>query len=147
MAEIPKAIMDDLGDYNQNLITEFRANGGKVTGFHAKSPLVLLTTIGAKSGKERTTPVVHFDDGDNIVIVASLAGAPKHPAWYFNVQANPEVTIERGADRFRALASIPDRTERDRLYKRATDLMPNFGEYQEKTTRVIPVVVLKRLAD
>jgi deazaflavin-dependent oxidoreductase (nitroreductase family) len=147
MPEDPEDLMTDLAGFNEKLITEFRANGGKVTGMFAKSPLVLLTTTGAKSGKERTTPVVQFEDGGNLVIVASLAGAPKNPAWFLNIQANPEVTIERGTEKFRAAANIAARAERDRLYARASELMPAFAEYQQKTTRVIPVVVLERLGN
>lgn len=145
MPEQPEDLMADLVSFNEKLIAEFRANGGKVTGMFADSPLVLLTTTGAKSGIERTAPVVHFEDGGNVVIVASLAGAPKHPAWFFNIQANPQVTVERGTEKFRATARISAPTERDRLFARASELMPAFAEYQKKTTRVIPVVVLERL--
>jgi deazaflavin-dependent oxidoreductase (nitroreductase family) len=145
MPEDPEDLMADLASFNEKLIAEFRANGGRVTGIFANSPLVLLTTTGAKSGKQRTTPVVYFEDGGNLVIVASLAGAPKHPAWFLNIRANPEVTIERATEKFRATASIPARAERDRLYARASELMPAFVEYQQKTTRVIPVVTLERL--
>ncbi len=145
MPENPDDLMADLAAFNEKLIAEFRANGGKVTGMFADAPLVLLTTTGAKSGKERTTPVVYFEDGGKLVIVASLAGAPKHPAWFLNVQANPEVAIERATEKFRAVANIAGQAERDRLYARASELMPAFVEYQRKTTRVIPVVVLERL--
>ena len=147
MPEDPEDLMADLASFNEKLIAEFRANGGKVTGMFANSPLVLLTTTGAKSGKQRTTPVVYFEDGGNVVIVASLAGAPKHPAWFLNIRANPEVTIERGIEKFRARATVPARAERDRLYARASELMPAFVEYQQKTTRVIPVVALERLGN
>ena len=145
MPEDPEDLMADLASFNEKLIAEFRANGGKVTGMFANSPLVLLTTTGAKSGKQRTTPVVYFEDDGNVVIVASLAGAPKHPAWFLNIRANPEVAIERGTEKFRATANIPAQAEHDQLYARASELMPAFVEYQRKTTRVIPVVVLERL--
>jgi deazaflavin-dependent oxidoreductase (nitroreductase family) len=145
MPEHPEDLMADLASFNERLIAEFRANGGKVTGMFANSPLILLTTTGAKSGKERTAPVVYFEDGGNLVIVASFAGAPKHPVWFSNIRANPEVTIEWGIEKFRATARISAEAERDRLYARASELMPAFVEYQKKTTRVIPVVVLERL--
>jgi len=145
MPEHPEDLMVDLASFNEKLIDEFRANGGKVTGMFADSPLVLLTTTGAKTGTERTTPVVYFEDSGNVVIVASLAGAPRHPAWFWNIRANPEVILERGSEKFRARARIPGPAERDRLYARASELMPAFVEYQKKTTRVIPVVALERL--
>jgi deazaflavin-dependent oxidoreductase (nitroreductase family) len=131
-------------EFNQKVIEEFRANGGKVGGTFAGAPMILVTTKGAKSGVERTTPLVHSRDGDNYVIIASYAGAPKHPAWFLNIQAAPEVTVEVGTETFRAKATIPEGAERERLYKAQAALMPNFDAYQQKTSRVIPVVVLSR---
>lgn len=133
-------------EFNDNLIAEFRANGGTVTGPFADAPLVLITTTGAKTGRERTTPLVHTTDGDRIVIIASKAGAPSHPHWYLNVLANPEVTVELPGETFRARATaITEGPERDRLYRAQADLMPNFDEYEKLTDRVIPVVVLERI--
>lgn len=136
----------DWNDFNRNLIDEFRANGGKTSGPFADAPLVLITTTGAKSGKERTTPLVHTTDGDKVVIIASKAGAPAHPHWYLNILANPEVTVELPGETFRARATaITEGPERDRLYRAQADLMPNFDEYEQLTDRKIPVVVLERI--
>jgi deazaflavin-dependent oxidoreductase (nitroreductase family) len=132
-------------DFNKALIQEFRANGGTVGGPFSGAPLLLLTTTGAKSGREHTTPLVYTTDGDRLVIIASKGGAPTHPAWYHNVVANPTVTIEVPGDRFEARANAAAGDERDRLFKAQAALMPNFNEYQEKTTRQIPVVVLERV--
>jgi deazaflavin-dependent oxidoreductase (nitroreductase family) len=130
-------------EFNTNLINEFRANGGKVSGQFAGAPMILITTKGAKSGQERTTPLVYTRDGDNYVIIASKGGAPTHPAWYHNLVANPEATAEVGTEKFRVRARVAQGEERQRLYDAQAALMPNFAEYQKKTTRQIPVVVLE----
>ena len=136
----------DINAFNSNLITEFRENGGKVGGMFAQAPLVLITHTGAKSGTQRTTPLVHSTDGDRYVIIASMGGAPTSPAWFHNLKANPRVTVEVGDETFEADAEIlVDGPERQRLFDQQAALMPNFNEYQEKTTRVIPVVVLSRV--
>ncbi|MCA9830955.1 MAG: nitroreductase family deazaflavin-dependent oxidoreductase [Dehalococcoidia bacterium] len=132
-------------DFNKQVITEFRANAGKVGGNFAGASMLLLTAKGAKSGEERTTPLVCSQDGDRLVIIASKAGAPEHPAWYHNLRANPEATVEFGTETFRAKARVAEGAERDRLYAAQAAIMPTFNEYQQKTTRVIPVVVLERL--
>ena len=139
--------MSDLGpgglqDFNRKLIDEFRANGGKVTGPFANAPLLLLTTTGAKSGKPRTIPIVFTRDGDRYIIIASKGGAPTNPDWFHNLVAHPEATIEVGTDSVEADATITAGEERDRLFRAQADVMPNFDEYQQKTTRVIPVVAL-----
>ena len=136
--------MSDTKSFNAGIIEEFRANGGKVGGMFEGAPMLLLTTTGAKSGNPYTTPVVHTNDGDRIVIIASKAGAPTHPDWYHNIVANPEVTVELGTETFQATASVAKGEERQRLYDAQAELMPNFKEYAEKTTREIPVVVLTR---
>jgi deazaflavin-dependent oxidoreductase (nitroreductase family) len=136
--------MPDMNDFNQDVIKQFRANGGKVGPPFEGAPMLLLTTTGAKSGQQRTTPLVHTRDGDDIVVLASKGGAPSHPAWYHNLVANPEVTLEVGTDRFKARARVATGEEHDRLFAAQAKLMPNFAEYQQKTTRRIPVVVLKR---
>jgi deazaflavin-dependent oxidoreductase (nitroreductase family) len=135
-----------MNDFNQKVIAEFRANGGKVGPPFEGAPMLLLTTTGAKSGQQRTTPLVHTMDGDRLVVIASKAGAPNHPAWYHNLVANPTVTVEKGTERFQARARVAGDEERDRLYAAQARLMPNFAEYQQKTTRRIPVVVLERVA-
>jgi deazaflavin-dependent oxidoreductase (nitroreductase family) len=129
-------------NYNQNVIETFRANGGKVSG---PNQLLLLTTIGAKSHQPRTTPVAYSTDGDRLVIVASKAGAPTNPDWYFNLLANPLVTVELGTEQFQARASVVAGAERDRLYAQHAALMPGFADYQQKTSRQIPVIVLERV--
>jgi deazaflavin-dependent oxidoreductase (nitroreductase family) len=134
--------MSDFKSFNAGIIDEFRANGGKVGGMFEGAPMLLLTTTGAKSGRPFTTPLVHTTDGDRIVIIASKGGAPSHPDWYHNVVANPEVTVEIGTESFPATASVVEGEERQRLYDAQAELMPNFKEYAEKTTRQIPVVVL-----
>ncbi len=108
--------------------------------------MLLLTTTGAKSGLSRTTPLVYTTDGDQIVVIASKAGAPTNPDWYHNLVANPEVTLEVGEETFPARASVPKREERDRIFAGVVAKMPGFGEYQQNTDRLIPVVLLERLA-
>lgn len=137
--------MASMNDFNQNLINEFRANNGKVTGTFAGRPVVLLTTTGAKSGQQRTTPLVYTTDGDNLVIIASKGGAPTNPAWYHNIVANPTVTVELPGETYQARARVAEGAERERLYNAQAALMPAFAEYQEKTSRQIPVIVLERL--
>jgi deazaflavin-dependent oxidoreductase (nitroreductase family) len=132
-------------DFNQALIEEFRANDGKVTGVFAGRPLVLLTTTGAKSGQPRVSPLVYTTDGDHIVIIASKGGAPTNPDWYRNIVANPVVTVELPGETFQARATVAEGEERERLYNAQAALMPAFAEYQQKTTRQIPVVVLERI--
>jgi deazaflavin-dependent oxidoreductase (nitroreductase family) len=136
--------MAGMNDFNQNLIAEFRANNGKVTGTFEGRPLVLLTTIGAKSGEPRTMPLVYTTDGGNLVVIASKGGAPTNPDWYRNIVANPKVTVELPGETYEARARITEGEERQRLYDAQAALMPAFAEYQEKTTRQIPVVVLER---
>ncbi len=131
-------------DFNQQVITEFRANDGKVGGPFAGSPMLLLTTTGTRSGQSRTTPLVYTTDGDRIVIIASKAGAPTNPDWYHNLVANPMATVEVGVEKFQARAKVAEDAERERLYNRQAEQMPGFAEYQKKTTRQIPVVVLER---
>ncbi|MFN8615709.1 MAG: nitroreductase family deazaflavin-dependent oxidoreductase [Dehalococcoidia bacterium] len=131
-------------DFNLGIIKEFRENGGETFGPFKGRNLLLLTTKGAKSGNEGTTPLVYSKDGDRYVIIASMGGAPKHPAWYHNIVANPDVTLEVGKDTFKAKAAVAEEPERTRLYNAQAEMMPAFTEYQQKTTRVIPVVVLTR---
>jgi deazaflavin-dependent oxidoreductase (nitroreductase family) len=132
--------------FNQNLMTEFRANGGKVlSGPFVNAPLLLLTTTGAKSGRPFTTPLVYTKDGNRIVIIASKGGFPTHPAWYHNLKANPTITLEVGKEKFQAKATITKDPERQRLFDAQAKLMPAFNEYQKNTTRQIPVIVLERI--
>jgi deazaflavin-dependent oxidoreductase (nitroreductase family) len=137
--------MADNNDFNQRLIEEFRANGGKVSGPFAGRPLLLLTTTGAKSGQPRTAPLVYTTDGDAIVVIASKGGAPTNPDWYYNLRANPVATVEIGEETFEARARVASGDERTRLYDAQAATMPAFAEYQRNTTREIPVVVLERV--
>ena len=137
---------EDFKSFNDNLIAEFRANGGKVGGMFAGAPLMLLTTTGAKTGQPRVAPLVYTTDGDDYVIIASKGGAPTNPDWYHNIVANPEVTVEIGTETFPARARVAG-DDRDRLFDQQAALMPNFAEYQQNTTRRIPVVVLERIAE
>jgi deazaflavin-dependent oxidoreductase (nitroreductase family) len=136
---------NDINDFNGKLIAEFRANNGKVAGAFERAPLVLLTTTGAKSGRSHTTPLVSTRDGDRVVVIASKGGAPSHPAWYHNLVAHPEVTLELPDETYTARATVASGSERERLWRVQADLMPNFDEYQAKTTREIPVVILERV--
>ena len=128
--------------YNARLIEEYRANGGKLSGQLANSQILLLTTTGAKSGQERITPMGYRLDGARIVVIAADAGADKHPDWYYNLVAHPDVTVEMGAEHFPARAIIADATERERLI--ASNVVPYFPAQQEKTSREIPFVFLDR---
>ena len=136
--------MNDYKTLNRQIIEEFHANGGKVGGAYEGAPLLLLTTTGAKSGKQRINPLAYTTDGERLVIIASKAGAPTHPDWYHNIVAHPDVTVEVGSETFEARATIAGGAERDELYAKQAAIMPNFAEYQAKTTRKIPVIVLTR---
>lgn len=133
-----------MNDFNASIIEEFRANEGRVGGPFEGAPMVLLTTTGAKSGLQRTSPLVYKSEGDHIVIFASKAGADTHPAWFHNIKANPTVTVEVGAERYEATAREVEGAERDRLYAEQAAAMPGFAGYQEQTTRIIPVVEIIR---
>ena len=134
----------DYNDFNRKLIEEYRANGGKVSGMFAGAPLLLLTSTGARSGQPRVAPLAYTTDNDRLVVIASKGGAPTHPDWFYNVRANPDVTVELGAETFPARATIAQGAERQRLFDQMAAQMPNFAEYQRNTTRQIPVIVLER---
>jgi deazaflavin-dependent oxidoreductase (nitroreductase family) len=134
--------MSNPNERNMAIIQEFRANAGKVGGPFTGKSLLLLHTRGAKSGQPRINPVACIKDGDRLVIIASKGGAPTNPDWYHNILANPLVSVETGTEQFRARASIAVEPERTRLYDKMVEMMPGFAEYQRKTTRVIPVVIL-----
>ena len=136
--------MADMNDWNRQTIEAFRANGGKVGGVWEGRPLLLLTTTGAKSGQRRTTPVMYLPDGDRLLVFATKAGAPTNPAWYHNLIAYPEVTVEVGTETYEATATSLTGEERDRLYAKQASLYPQFGEYQARATRTIPVIALER---
>jgi deazaflavin-dependent oxidoreductase (nitroreductase family) len=132
-----------VNDFNDAIIEEFRANSGKVGGQFEGSPVLLLTTTGAKSGQLRTTPVVYLPDGERMIIFASKGGAPTNPAWYHNLLAKPAITVEVGTDKLDATAVVTSGEEREQLFNRQAELHPQFADYAKKTTRQIPVVALE----
>jgi len=137
-----------MSDFNRGIVEQFRANGGKVGPPFEGATMVLLTTTGAKTGQPRLTPLVYRPDGDRILIIGSYGGAPKHPAWFLNLRANPNVVVEVGdgttIDRYEATATVLPEDERNEMWAKITAEMPGFADYQEKTSRVIPVVALTR---
>ncbi len=137
--------MNNPNNWNQAIIEEFRANSGKVGGGFAGRTLLLLHTIGAKSGQERINPVAYVADGDRLVIIASKGGAPTNPSWYYNLLAHPLVTVEVGEERFNVQAAVTSEPERSRLYSKMVEMMPGFAEYEQKTSRIIPVIILTRV--
>jgi deazaflavin-dependent oxidoreductase (nitroreductase family) len=134
--------MNDPNEWNKQIIEEFRANDGKVGGQFANTPLLLLHTTGAKSGQPRVNPVAYVTDSKRYVVIASKGGAPTNPDWYYNIVANPEVRVEVGSEQFTARAEVAEEPERSQLFEKMAAKNPGFGEYQRKTTRVIPVIVL-----
>jgi deazaflavin-dependent oxidoreductase (nitroreductase family) len=137
--------MSTYGDFNRNLIEDIRAHGKATSGPFVGRDVLILTTKGARSKEERTTPLVYTREGDDYVIVASKGGAPTHPHWYHNLRAHPEVTVEVGHEKFKARARVEDGEHYERLYTQHADINPGFHEYRTKTTRKIPVVVLKKI--
>ena len=131
--------------FNKRIIDEFRANGGKVGAPFAGAPMILITTKGAKTGQLTTTPLVYNTDGDRMTIIASMAGAPKNPAWYHNLVAHPEIEVEVGTEKIKVTATEAKGAERDALYAKQAAKFPAFSDYEKKTTRRIPVLVLTRV--
>jgi deazaflavin-dependent oxidoreductase (nitroreductase family) len=133
-------------DWNAGIVEEFRANQGKVGGMFEGRPLLLLHHKGAKSGTVRVNPLAYqvLEEG-SLAVFASKGGGPTNPDWFHNVQANPEVTVELGTETFGARVRIPDEEERDRIWTRMKEIAPGFAEYEKKTTRKIPVVILERV--
>jgi deazaflavin-dependent oxidoreductase (nitroreductase family) len=129
-------------DFNANIIDEFHANEGRVGGMFEGVPLLLLHHTGAKSGKSRINPLAYQADNGRYVIFASKGGAPTNPDWYHNLKAQPDVTIEVGRDTIDVIASEASGEERERLFRTQAERVPQFGEYEQKTDRVIPVIVL-----
>jgi len=132
------------GDWNTGIIDEFRDNDGVVGGMFEGAPLLLLRTTGAKSGLERTSPLMYMADGDRYLIFASKQGAHTHPDWYYNLLASPAATIEVGSETFAVDVEVVEGAERDELYATQASKWPQFGEYQAGTDRVIPVIALTR---
>jgi deazaflavin-dependent oxidoreductase (nitroreductase family) len=136
--------MPDQKAYNRELIEAFRANRGKREGPFAARPLLLLTTIGAKSGQARTSPLMYIPDGDQLLVLASNFGAPKHPDWYHNLLVHPNVMVEVGAETYGATAATLVGTEREQTWARIVERYPSLAQLQTKTRRQIPLVALKR---
>jgi len=134
-----------MSDWNTGVIEEFRANAGRVGGPFEGAPLLLLHTTGAKSGEGRINPLMYLPHGDRYVVFASKGGHDHHPHWMLNIEANPAVELEVGAERFAARAVVlRDGAQRDTLYAEQVARFPQFGEYERKAARTIPVVVIER---
>ena len=130
-------------DWNAGIIDEFRAHGGAVGGQFEGAPLLLLTTVGRRSGVRRTSPMMYLDDGaGRWLVFASKAGLPTHPDWFLNLQANPEVTVEIGTRTVPATAVVLEGADRDHWFAEQARRYPGFAEYQAKTDREIPLVFL-----
>ncbi|HUY25710.1 MAG TPA: nitroreductase family deazaflavin-dependent oxidoreductase [Candidatus Saccharimonadales bacterium] len=134
--------MTTVPDFNTQTIAEFRANDGKVGGPFAGAPLLLLHTVGALTGETHISPAMYLPDNDRYVVFASKGGAPTNPAWYHNLKAHPDLTIEVGSNTVEVTATEVEGAEHDELFGRQAAAYPRFAEYQAKTTRVIPVIVL-----
>ena len=136
--------MSDMDDFNQRIMDDFRANGGNVGGDFTGVPMVIVHHTGAKSGTVRHAPLCYLPNGDDVVIFASMGGAPNNPAWYHNLIANPETVIELGTEVVPVRVREAKGAERDELFERQKKVMPPFADYEAATTRVIPVLVLER---
>jgi deazaflavin-dependent oxidoreductase (nitroreductase family) len=146
-ADVDRLLADPraMDEMNQGVIKEFRANQGKVGGQMEGMPILLLTMTGAKTGRTLIRPLCYSRDGDRLVIIASYGGAPRNPPWYHNLVANPMVTVEVGAEKFKARAVETSGAERQRLFEAQARLIPFFNDYQQKTKRQIPVLTLTRV--
>ena len=145
-AKLPDWMQQHLDQYlktngAEGHLRDFSAGGGKLD-----TPNLLLTTTGRKSGKKIMLPLIYGTDGTNSLIVASKGGAPEHPAWYLNLQAQPQVAVQAGAKKFNAIARTATGAERQRLWQVMAEVFPPYNEYQTRTTREIPVVVLEPIA-
>lgn len=125
----------------------YRLSGGKIGGRMMGCPVLLLTTRGRKTGKERVTPLLYIPDSDNFVLIASNGGVANHPAWYLNMQANPEVEVEVGGRKLRVRAEDASGSERERLWAKAVGMYAGYADYQKRTERQIPVVILRSLGN
>ena len=135
----------DVNDWNEAIIEEFRANDGRVGGMFEGQPLLLLHHAGARTGTQRVTPLTYQDLADGYAIFASKAGADTNPDWYHNVVANPGTEVEVGTDTVRVHARVAAGDERDQIWTKQKRDYPQFAEYESKTSRVIPVIVLERV--
>ncbi|MBI3689980.1 MAG: nitroreductase family deazaflavin-dependent oxidoreductase [Mycolicibacterium aromaticivorans] len=133
-----------MNDFNKNIVEEFRANAGVVGGPFEGRPLLLLHTTGAKSGQPRLAPLAYFHVDGKLIIIGSKAGADTNPDWVHNLRANPRAHIEIGTDAYDVVAREFSREERDEAYPKVVAEAPGFGEYQSKTSRIIPLFELTR---
>ncbi len=138
--------MSTRNDYQSRLIEEFRANGGTVGGPFAHTPLLVLTTTGARSGQPHATLLGYLRDGERLMVIAAKQGASRHPDWYHNLVKHPQVTVEIGTEAFDASAALVEASERDRLWRKAVACSPMLAEQQAKTDRQFPVLALCRRA-
>jgi deazaflavin-dependent oxidoreductase (nitroreductase family) len=143
--------MADIRDSVARAVTNFhelayRSTGGALGGRVSGMPVLLLTTTGRKTGRRRTTPLTYFEEGDDLVLVASYGGAPRHPSWYLNLSANPEVEVMRGRRTQRMRTRTATSEEKAKLWPRITSTYRGYASYQEKTTRDIPLVILSEVA-
>jgi deazaflavin-dependent oxidoreductase (nitroreductase family) len=128
--------------WNKEVIAEFRACGGKVGGQFEEAPMLLLHSVGAKSGLERINPMMYLPDGDRMIVIASKAGSPGNPDWYHNLKAHPDITIEVGTQTVKVTAVELEGGERDRLFAEQARRYPGFQVFQDRTERLIPVLAL-----
>ena len=133
-----------MSDWNDKIIAEFRANGGKVGGNFEGAPLLLLHSTGARSGQERVSPMMYQAVGDSYAVFASKAGADTNPDWYHNLVAHPEASAEIGTETIQVTARVLDADEREPVWEEQKKRFPGFADYETKTSRVIPVVLLER---
>src|SRR5579884_1515131 len=136
--------MTDQKDYNRQLVEDFRANRGNPDSPFKNRPLLLLTATGARSGQPRTTPMMYVPDGDRLLVIASNAGAPKHPDWYYNLVAHPEVTVEVGSETYDATASVVKGRDHDGVWRQIVELYPYFADQRANEMRQIPTFALVR---
>jgi deazaflavin-dependent oxidoreductase (nitroreductase family) len=136
--------MAGVGDFNQKIIEEFRASGGKLGGGFEGLPMLLLHHTGAKSGKERVNPVMYRPVGDHLAIFGSKGGAPTNPDWYYNLMAHPRTTVEVGTETVPVTARVAEGEERTKIWEQHKKDNPVFADYEARTTRQIPVVILER---
>lgn len=136
--------MSSTNDFNAHNIEEFRKNHGKLGGYFERAPILLIHSVGRRTGRSRVNPVMYLKDGGRYLVFASKGGADTHPDWYYNLMAHPDTQIEVGDERLDVHAEQIKGHERDTLYARQASLYPAFGEYQRKTRRVIPVIAFTK---
>jgi deazaflavin-dependent oxidoreductase (nitroreductase family) len=136
--------MPERNDWNSNIIEEFRANDGKVSGAFEGAPLLLLHSVGARTGTSRVNPLMYQVVGNDFAVFASKGGAPTNPDWYHNLVAKPRARVEVGPETFDVVARVTEGDERERIWTKQKDAYPGFADYEQRTTRTIPVIILER---